>query len=83
MVEEGRVAIIVPQSTMTGKTNIEKEIKANILKKHTLEGVITLNKDTFYGVGVNPCIAIFTAGLPHHKDKICKFINFEDDGFIV
>lgn len=83
MVEEGRVAIIVPQSTMTGKTNIEKEIKANILKKHTLEGVITLNKDTFYGVGVNPCISIFTAGLPHHKDKICKFINFEDDGFIV
>lgn len=83
VVEDGRVAIIVPQSTMTGKTKVEKEIKANILKKHTLEGVITLNKDTFYGVGVNPCIAIFTAGLPHHKDKKCKFINFEDDGFIV
>lgn len=81
MVEDGRVAVIVPQSTMTGKTKVEKEIKANILKHHTLEGVITLNKNTFYGVGVNPCIAVFTAGVPHHKDKICKFINFEDDGF--
>lgn len=83
MVEDGRVAVIVPQSTMTGKTNVEKEIKANILKKHTLEGVITLNKDTFYGVGVNPCIAIFTAGVPHYKEKECKFINFENDGYVV
>ena len=83
MVEDGKVAVIVPQSTMTGKTKVEQEIKANILKKHTLEGVITLNKDTFYGVGVNPCIAFFTAGVPHHKEKVCKFINFENDGYVV
>ncbi len=83
IVKGGRVAVIVPQSTMTGKTKYEKETKANILKYHTLEGVITLNKNTFYGVGVNPCIAIFTAGVPHHKDKVCKFINFEDDGYEV
>lgn len=79
----GRCAIIVPQSTMTGKTKDEKEIKENILKHHTLEGVITLNKDTFYGVGVHPVIAIFTAGEPHPADKKCKFINFENDGFRV
>lgn len=30
-----------------------------------------------------PCIAIFTAHQPHPDDKICKFINFEDDGFRV
>ena len=59
------------------------EVKENILKKHTLEGVITLNKDTFYGVGVMPCIAIFTAGEPHPEGKECKFINFENDGFKV
>lgn len=68
---------------MTGKTTIEQGIKENILKKHTLEGVISLNKDTFYGVGVIPCIAVFTAGKPHRKDYECKFINFEDDGFKV
>lgn len=83
VVEGGRVAVIVPQSTFTGKTKDEKVIKKEILKNHTLEGVITLNKNTFYGVGTNPCIAVFTAGIPHPKDKICKFINFEDDGFEV
>ena len=44
---------------------------------------IQLNKDTFYGVGVMPCIAVFTAGIKHSKDHKCKFINFEDDGFEV
>ena len=42
-----------------------------------------MNKDTFYGVGTMPCIAIFTAGEPHPADKMCKFINFEDDGYKV
>lgn len=83
IVKDGRVAVIVPQSSMTGKTNEEKNIKESILKNNTLEGVITLNKNTFYGVGTNPCIAIFTTGIPHYKEKICKFINFENDGFEV
>lgn len=84
VVEGARVLVIIPQSSVTGKTKEEQSIKANILKKHTLEGVITLNKNTFYGVGTNPCIAIFTAGIPHDtKNKKCKFINFEDDGFVV
>ena len=83
LVEDGRAAIIVPQSTFTGKTKDEQKIKEEILKKHTLEGVITLKKQTFYGVGTNPCIAIFTAHNPHPKNKVCKFINFENDGYIV
>ncbi len=79
----GKVIVIVPQSTMTGKTKEEQSIKANILKHHTLEGVITLNKDTFYGVGVMPCIAIFTTGEPHPQNKECKFIDFSNDGYRV
>jgi type I restriction enzyme M protein len=78
-----KAVVIVPQSTMTGKTKIEKEIKANILKYHTLEGVITLNPDTFYGIGVMPVIAIFTAHKPHRKEKKVKFIDFRDDGYVV
>lgn len=78
-----RCIAIVPQSSVTGKTKEEEAIKANILKKHTLEGVITLNKDTFYGVGVMPCIAIFTAGESHPKNKECKFIDFREDGYKV
>ncbi len=83
LVEGARCVVIVPQSAFTGKTREEQNYKANILKHHTLEGVITLNKDTFYGVGTNPCIAIFTAGVPHNKSHVCKFINFEDDGYVV
>ena len=83
MAEGARVAVIVPQSTFTGKTKEEQALKAQILKKHTLEGVITLNKNTFYGVGTNPCIGIFTARVPHDKRKKAKFINFEVDGYIV
>ncbi|MBQ9596103.1 MAG: N-6 DNA methylase [Synergistaceae bacterium] len=79
----GRVAVIVPVSTMIGKTKEDKLLKADILKHHTLEGVINLNKDTFYGVGTVPCIAIFTTGEPHQPDKIVKFINFQDDGWEV
>jgi len=79
----GKAIVIIPQSSMTGKSKEEKAIKKNILKKHTLEGVITLNKDTFYGVGTMPCIAIFTTGEPHPADKECKFIDFRNDGYKV
>lgn len=83
IVADGKVIVIVPQSSMTGKSKEEQAIKNNILKHHTLEGVISLNKNSFYGVGTNPCIAIFTAGIPHYKEKKVKFINFEKDGFEV
>lgn len=83
LVEDGRAAVIVPLSTFTGKTKDEQKIKEEILKNHTLEGVITLNKNTFYRVGTNTCIAIFTAHNKHPKNKVCKFINFENDGYIV
>lgn len=83
LADNARCVVIVPQSTMVGKTSEDKKVKKRILTKHTLEGVITLNKETFYGVGTNPCIAIFTAHKPHSEKKFCKFINYEDDGFAV
>lgn len=79
----GRCAIIVPQSTMVGKTSTDKKVKKRLLEAHTLEGVITLNKQTFYGVGTNPCIAIFKAHIPHKKTDRSKFINFENDGYVI
>lgn len=79
----GKAAVIVPVSAMIGKTKEDKQVKKEILKNHTLEGVISLNKDTFYRVGTVPCIAVFTTGEPHPKEKLVKFINFENDGFEV
>jgi type I restriction-modification system DNA methylase subunit len=45
--EGGRCVVIVPQSTMVGKTKEDKKVKKQILESHTLEGVITLNKILF------------------------------------
>lgn len=84
LVTGGKLAVIVPQSTMVGKSKEEKGYKKKILEKHTLDMVITVNEDTFHGVGTNPVIAIFEAGKPHDIErKKVKFINFEDDGFVV
>lgn len=78
-----RAAVIVPQSSMTGKSKAEQVFKASIMKHHTLEGVITCNTDTFYGVGTNPVIAVFTAHEPHDPEHVAKFIDFRDDGYEV
>lgn len=78
-----RVAVIVPQSSMTGKTNAEKERKRSIMARHTLEGVITCNTEAFYGVGTNPVIAVFTAGEPHDSAHLSKFVDFRNDGYEV
>ena len=83
MADDGLAVVIVPQSVMIGKTGNDKLMKEALLKAHTLEGVITLNPNTFYRVGTNPCIAVFRAHAPHPAGKYCKFINFEDDGFEV
>lgn len=78
-----RCAVIVPQSTMVGKGKQDKADKRYILENHTLEGVITLNPQTFYGVGTNPVIAVFTAHQPHPQRKYARFIDFKDDGYVV
>lgn len=83
LADGARCAVIVPQSTMVGKTKIDIFIKNYILEHHTLEGVITLNTQTFYPVGTNPVIAIFTAHEPHDPQKRCKFVDFKEDGFEV
>lgn len=83
--QNGKLAVIVPQSTMTGKSKIERDIKQAILDNHTLDVVITLNPNTFHGqrAGVQPVIALFTAHQKHPEQKQVKFINFKDDGWVV
>lgn len=80
----GRVAALVPQSTMIGKTKDDKTRKHRILTSHTLEMVITVNPNAFTGSGYSPhtVIAIFTSHTPHPVGKKVRFINFEDDGWV-
>ena len=81
LADGARCAVIVPQSTMVGKTKNDIALKEKILDNHTLEGVITLNPQTFYPVGTNPVIAVFTAHRRHDMKKRVKFFNFKEDGF--
>ncbi|OFN08272.1 hypothetical protein HMPREF2614_00670 [Corynebacterium sp. HMSC074C11] len=50
------------------------------MKKHTLDGVLTMNLDTFHGIGTHVVIALFTAGVHHPEHKKTAFIDFKDDG---
>ena len=81
LADGARCAVIVPQSAMVGKTKSDAAIKVRILEKHTVQGVITLNPQTFYKVGTNPIIAIFTAHEKYPDRFNSKFINFKDDGY--
>lgn len=66
--EDARAVVIIPQSAPSqGKTTVER-VKKNILRSIHWR-VITLNTNTFYGVRLNPCIAIFTAHVPHPPQK--------------
>lgn len=81
----GRLAAIVPQSVMAGKTKDDKDRKASLLKKHTLDAVITMSGETFAdsGVGVHSVIVLLTAGRPHPPESKVKFVNFQRDGYKV
>lgn len=81
----GRLAAIVPQSTVVGKTKDDAERKRRILQQHTLETVITVNGNAFMESGYSPrtVIAVFSAGRPHPEGKQVGFVNFETDGWVV
>lgn len=81
----GRLAAIVPQSAMVGKTKEDRARKKALMKHNTLDCVITMNPQTFVNSGHSPhtVIVMFTAGRPHPADAKVKFINFEKDGFVV
>ena len=78
----GKLAAIVPPSTIVGKTKDDKERKRRILEHNTLEAVITVNNNAFVESGYSPhtVIAVFTGGLAHPADKLVDFVNFETDG---
>jgi type I restriction enzyme M protein len=80
MLQEGGTGIaIVPISCATAPS-AEKE---NLLKKHTLEAVMSMPPETFYPVGVVTCVMVFTAHKPHSTSaKKTWFGYWRDDGFV-
>lgn len=57
--------------------------KAEILRQHTLEAVMSLPTELFAPVGVIACIMVFTAHKPHSvTNKKTWFGYWRDDGFV-
>jgi len=79
---DGRLAVIVPESAMTNKSG-NRATKDAILRAHTLDAVITMNPQTFHGVGTHTVIALFTAGKPHPASHKVAFVDFKDDGMTI
>ena len=77
----GKAAVIVPQSVFcTGFR--QSELRNSLLKKHTLNCIISLKDTTFGQVRVTPCIALFTANIPQADTK-CMFYDFSEDKCIL
>jgi len=75
----GRGFAIVPVSCAT-TPSIHKE---NLLRKHTLEAVMSMPPELFHPTGVITCIMAFTAGVPHDAaDKKTWFGFWRDDGYV-
>ena len=70
---------IVPISCATAPS----EHKRNLLKKHTLEAVMSMPPEIFYPVGVVTCIMVFTAGVPHAQSNRKSWFGYwREDGFV-
>lgn len=75
----GRGFAIVPVSCAT-LHSIHKE---NLLKKHTLDAVMSMPPELFTPVGAITCIMAFTAGTPHAtSNRKTWFGYWRDDGFV-
>jgi len=69
---------IVPVSCAT----VASSQKGELLKKHTLEAVMSMPLELFYPVGVITCIMVFTAKKPHvESNRKTWFGYWRDDGF--
>lgn len=78
--EKGGTGIaIVPVSCATAPSIH----KSNLLKKHTLEAVMSMPAEVFYPVGVITCIMVFTARIPHAAtNRKTWFGYWRDDTFV-
>lgn len=82
---EGGVCIaIVPISNVIERSETARALRAQILKEHTLEAVLSLPEELFHNSKVNivTCAIIITAHRPHPPGKKTWFGYCRDDGFV-
>ena len=75
---------IIPASCATNKNSAYAAVRERILRKHTLEAVLSMPDQLFYpAAGVVTCVMVFTAHKPHNSDRKTWFARCKDDGFVI
>lgn len=78
----GICVAICQMSTCTDTKSGAVNVRSRLLKKHTLEAVLSMPDDLFYPVGVITVILVFRGNAPHQVGKKTFFGYFKDDGFL-
>ncbi len=84
LVDGGTCVAIVPMQKALSTNGKVLEYKKEILKKHTLEAVLSMPDELFTNSKANTvtCIMVFKAHKPHPKTKETYFGYYKDDGFV-
>ncbi len=84
LTDGGTCIAIVPMRSALSQSGKIYEQKKELLKKHTLEAVLSMPEDLFHNsnVSVATCIMIFTAHKPHRKGKKTWLAYCRNDNFI-
>lgn len=80
----GKCVAIVPMSCALAQKGSVFELKQKLLKKHTLEAVMSMPNELFHDsiLGVVTCALVITAHNPHPAGKKTWFGYWKDDGFV-
>ena len=73
----GRIAVVLPHGALFRKGR-EGQIRKKILQQDTLEAVIGLGPNIFYGASLAACILVFRANKPDNKENKVLFIDASD-----
>lgn len=76
--KNGLCVAIVPMSCAIKSS----PLKEQLLKKHTLEAVMSMPDELFYPMGMITCIMVFRAHVPHNKDVETWFGYWKNDGYV-
>jgi predicted RNA methylase len=82
--KNGTAVAIVPMRCALYDKGQGLELKARILKKHTLDAVMSMPDELFYPKGVVCCVMVFKAHVPHDENGRFKtwFGYWKNDGFV-
>ena len=81
LTNRGVAVAVVPLNCALGTTC--KEERERLFEKHTLEAVFSMPTEIFNpAASVPPCVMVWTANVPHPKDKQTFFGYYREDGFV-